>query len=285
MGVRFLNTYLLKKCSKESGSIKKSPFTILEGKTVTIDASIYIYKFLKLGKLTEKMHDFMRLCMYYHVNPIFVFDGKPPAEKADTLRKRKEIKTAAALAIAATADAADTLQTDQITMTKEHVEIVKHIISMYKFKYMTAPSEADALCAQLVHQGIAWACFSDDMDMFVYGCPRIIRELNMKTHSFMLYDMDTILKTLDISQKNMTYMCILCGTDYTLSGKVHKFATDETRLGHFNHIHDMYVAWHTSANNNTIEFIDWIYGQYSGELDDNKPEIEKIYNMFSIVQT
>jgi flap endonuclease-1 len=273
----------LKKCSKASGSIKKSPFTVLEGKTVTVDASIYIYKFLKLGRLAEKMHDFMRLCMYYRVNPIFIFDGKPPVEKAETLRKRKEIKTAAAAAAAIETDFNISLQNDQITMTKEHVEIVKYIISTYKFKYMTAPSEADALCAQLVHQGAAWACFSDDMDMFVYGCPRIVRELNMKTHSFMLYDMETILKTLDISQKNMTYMCILCGTDYTLSGQVHKFTTDETRLCHFNHVHDMYITWRN--NNNTIEFIDWIYNQYSGELDANKPEIEKIYNMFSIVQT
>jgi hypothetical protein len=45
----------------------------------------------------------------------------------------------------------------------------------------------------------------------------------------------------------------------------------------------MYITWRN--NNNTIEFIDWIYNQYSGELDANKPEIEKIYNMFSIVQT
>lgn len=282
MGVRFLNTYLLKKCSKESGSIKKTQFSILEGKTVAIDASIYIYKFLKMGKLSDKMHEFMRLCLFYRVEPVFIFDGKPPVEKADTLRKRRELKTCAVTAGAASA-AAQAPHDDQITMTKEHVEIVKKIISTYKFRYITAPSEADALCAQMVHEGRAWACFSDDMDMFVYGCPRIVRELNMKTHSFMMYDMGTILKTLEMTQKNMTYMCILCGTDYTLSGGMHQFDTTETHLGHFNHIHALYETWRRERNTDageTSDFIDWIYN--TGEIPANKAEIEKIYNMFSI---
>jgi len=269
MGVRFLNNYLLKKCSKESGSIKKASFNILEGKTITIDASIYIYKFLKLGKLADKMHDFMRLCLYYKVTPIFVFDGKPPIEKLETIKKRK----IAHMAAATNPDA-----TEAIIMTKEHVDIVKKIISTYKFEYMNAPSEADALCAQLVHKNIAWACFSDDMDMFVYGCPRIIRELNMKTHTFMIYDMETILNTLNITQVNLTYLCILCGTDYTLSGIIHQFVNEETQLSHFNQVNRLYDTWKTCDE--PIEFIDWVCKTYD-EYKQIKPEIEKIYYMFS----
>ena len=39
--------------------------------------------------------------------------------------------------------------------------------------YYTAINEADELCASMVINGFAWACLSEDMDMFVYGCTRV----------------------------------------------------------------------------------------------------------------
>ena len=52
MGIRNLNKYLLKACSKNAISIHH--LSALKGKTVTIDTSIYLYKYL--GEIERGEH-------------------------------------------------------------------------------------------------------------------------------------------------------------------------------------------------------------------------------------
>lgn len=305
MGVRFLNTYLLRTCSKESGSIKKSTFDLLENKKIVIDVSIYIYKFLESGRLADNFHKLLRLCVYHKVTPIFVFDGKPPVEKTQTLQKRRVEKLAAILTLQqqqpspsslqplmeTTPQQLHKLQLTATMVTKEHISMVKQIISEYRFSYIDAPHEADELCATLVKNGKAWCCLSDDMDMVVYGCPRIMRCLNMNTRSFMFYDMDIILKTLNITQENLRYICILSGTDYILSSKC-TFNSEKEQLEHFNRIIRLYREWHNMALDNRCEknpdisqsFIDWAITQLK-DLHINYAKLLEINRLFTIRPT
>ena len=57
-----------------------------------------------------------------------------------------------------------------INITKSHIAQVKELITAYGCTYYDAPGEADELCAMLTIKGKVWACLSEDMDMFVYGC-------------------------------------------------------------------------------------------------------------------
>ena len=43
--------------------------------------------------------------------------------------------------------------------------------------YYESEGESDYVCAKMVKQKIAFACMSEDMDMFVYGCPKVLRYL------------------------------------------------------------------------------------------------------------
>ena len=86
MGIKHLNTYLLKNCSNKS--IQKLHFGDLENKTVVVDISIYIYKFLADGHFMEQLYLFLSIFKYYCITPIFIFDGKPPPEKWELLKKR-----------------------------------------------------------------------------------------------------------------------------------------------------------------------------------------------------
>ena len=52
------------------------------------------------------------------------------------------------------------------------------------------------------------------MDLFIYGCPRIIRYLSNMNHNCIIYDIESILKELDIDMNNFKLICIMCGTDY-----------------------------------------------------------------------
>ena len=89
MGIRNLNRFLREQCGDE---IKLTPLSELSGKKIAIDVSIYLYKFAADGTLVENMYLMLGLFRYYNIIPIFVFDGKPPAEKMDLLQKRRDNK-------------------------------------------------------------------------------------------------------------------------------------------------------------------------------------------------
>ena len=79
MGIQYLNRYLLDHCSKTS--IQKINFSGLSGKTIVVDASIYLYKYVGEDALIENIYLLVSILLYYNIIPVFVFDGKPPEEK------------------------------------------------------------------------------------------------------------------------------------------------------------------------------------------------------------
>lgn len=74
----------------------------LEGKKMAIDASIWIYQFLKAvrddeGNAVKNSHItgfFRRICklLYFGIKPVFVFDGGVPVLKRKTIQARHEIR-------------------------------------------------------------------------------------------------------------------------------------------------------------------------------------------------
>lgn len=79
MGIKYLNKFLRENVSKNA--IKCIPMQELCGKKIAIDISIYMFKFVGEKSLVENMYIMLALFRYYQIIPIFVFDGKPPAEK------------------------------------------------------------------------------------------------------------------------------------------------------------------------------------------------------------
>jgi len=229
MGIRHLNRFLKENASE---SMKHLSMSELSGKKIAVDASIYMYKYASDGSLIENMYLMLSIFRYYNVIPIFIFDGKPPAEKKQVLQKRREDKKEAEekynnlkakLEINQNMDdvaksdiiaSMDLLKKRFVNVSKRDIESVKNLIRSYGCTYYEALGEADGVCAMMAIKGKVWACLSEDMDMFVYGCPRVIRYLSLMNHSAVLYDMKDILERLDISQKDLREICILSGTDY-----------------------------------------------------------------------
>ena len=58
--------------------------------------------------------------------------------------------------------------------------------------------EADELCAKLVVKK-AFACLSEDMDMFVYGCPKVLRYLSLLNETVVVYTQKDMLDVEDHS--------------------------------------------------------------------------------------
>ena len=89
MGLRGLNRFLRANCQS---NIRQVSLWELKGKTVVVDASIYMYRFQGDGGLIEGMYQMIGLLLHNGITPIFVFDGRPPPEKRELLEKRKQDK-------------------------------------------------------------------------------------------------------------------------------------------------------------------------------------------------
>ena len=295
MGIRNLNKYLRDKCPD---SIRVLNMADLDGKRIAVDISIYLYKYEGDNMLLENMYLMLSIFRHHNITPIFIFDGKPPPEKKELLMKRKEDKKEAQQEynklqksledntqfdetekqeIVATMDQ---LKKQFIHINKDKIEQVKELIRAYGATYYDAPGEADELCALLVLKKKVWACLSEDMDLFVYGCSRVLRYFSLMNHSVVLYHMKGILDELSLNQKEFREICILSGTDYNINANTNSNAgsksDNKNSLSNTLKLFGKYKA----SNINSLSFYDWTItnSEYITDLD----LLNKINQMFDL---
>lgn len=286
MGIRYLNRFLK---DNASPSIKLCNLAELSGKKIAVDISIYMYRFASDDTLIENIYLMLSVFRHYNIIPIFVFDGKPPPEKRELLQKRKEDKQEAEneynnlknkLEINKDMDDADKqeiiynmdmLKKKFISINKNDIENVKILIRSFGATYYDAPGEADELCAMLTMKEKVWACLSEDMDMFVYGSPRVIRYLSLLNHTAVVYDVKGILNNLGITQKELREICVLSGTDYNLE-------CDDTKHT-LNNTLKVFKKYHKS--NTTLSFYEWL-NENNNHFIKDYDLLKKIYDMFDL---
>jgi hypothetical protein len=227
MGIKNLHKFIRSECKN---SIRPISLYELSGKKIAIDISIYIFKYAADDCLLENIYLMLTLFTHYNIVPIFIFDGKPPAEKKELILRRREDRKETELKYNLLkqqldnddvdnhdiTSSMDILKKKLVNITKTDFENVKKLITAYGSTYYDAPGEADELCAYLTIKGKVWACLSEDTDMFVYGCARVIRFISLTNKSAVLYDQKSILHELKISQKELREICVLSGTDYNI---------------------------------------------------------------------
>ena len=247
MGIKNLNRFLKENCKE---SIRIVHLSDLRDKTIVVDTSIYMYKFVSENALIENIYLLLSVFRAHQITPVFVFDGKPPDDKLELLRQRKTDKIAAEqeYELLKKNDQSDsvylnTLKKQFTYITKKQIADVKLMIRAFNASYIEAVGESDEVCAQMVLAGDAYAVMSEDMDMFVYGCPIVLRYTSLLNHTTVLYDVKGILGTLGITQKELREICVLAGTDYNKENDL--FC-----------VLKLFKKYHKSEN--TIGFYDWL---------------------------
>lgn len=288
MGIKHLNRFLKENCSKNS--IRKIEIQQLQGKQLVIDASIYMYKYMADDALIENMYQLISILLLNNIIPLFVFDGKPPPEKYDLITKRKEVKKIAEdkysellLKYENTDDKNEKqnmmkemveLKNKFVRVTNKDKERVKELLTAFGIMYYESTNEADEVCAYMVKSGKAWGCLSDDMDMFVYGCTRVLRNISLINKTVILYETSNILKELCMTDIDFKQIMVLSGTDYNIDAT--------TSL-------DVTISWYSkykSALNNIKEkipsFYDWLLvnSDYITNIDD----LRSICKLFTLEQ-
>ena len=202
MGVKLLSKFLKNECYDET---KKIHLSGLYGKKICIDTSIYLYRFKGQGMLIENFYVMCSLFKKYNITPIFVFDGKPPIEKYKELENRKKERQTAKEKYEDLMNKLgenisqkqqyelDRLKRSMVKITREDVDLIKSMFDAYGISHITAIGEADILCASLVIKKKVYAVLTEDMDLFAYGSPIILRYFSLSQHSCILYNLNIIL--------------------------------------------------------------------------------------------
>ncbi len=226
MGIKQLNKLI--KLYTPLSSVRIDTF---KNKTIAIDIMIYMYKYLASDTLLENMYSFCILLTQNNITPLFIFDGEKPKEKQAELDRRRKNRRKAWEKYDHIQNNLDENTNNNIEIQKElyrlkrqcvkikhtHIKDVKELLKCFGLQYIVAEGEADKLCAEMVIHNKAYACMSDDMDLFMYGCPRVLRLFNIQKKTAILYDLKIILEHLNINHFiDFQVMCVLSGTDYNI---------------------------------------------------------------------
>jgi hypothetical protein len=272
MGIQYLNKYLCEHCL----SIKTLPLRKFKNKTIVIDTSIYMYKFLGEGALVENMRKMIQIFRMYEITPLFVFDGRPPPEKKELIVQRNKIKYKAeteynellTCSQQNTTEKMQQLKTQFLRIGEVEVNLIKELFDTEKVEYFVSTTEADPLCVYLVHVKKAYACLTEDMDMFVYGCENILRNINLEKHQIQHYSVPSILKELKLSQHEFKQIMILSGTDYDIHHHTPLYKTL-----------NMFEKYKTLRVN--MDFYEWLTRNYPSYIQDRE-KLNHCFDMFDL---
>jgi hypothetical protein len=286
MGIQYLNAYIKKTARRDS--IKKVQFKELANRVVAIDASIYLYRFLAEDSLLENIYSMVALMKHHKIIPIFVFDGKAPVEKHKLLEKRHLDKVAAEKKYNELTVKLNTVNDDHnklelqelihnlkrrfVRLKRTDVIAVQNLLTAFGVTYLVASGEADELCARLVLKRRAYACLSEDMDLFLYGCPRVLRYLSLMNETMVMYDLDKILQDIKLTLTEFKEVCILAGTDYNYNSG--NDMTLHQTLGYFK----QYKRFLETEPKSKTDFYSWLDAKYS--CIKNIYELYNIFHMF-----
>lgn len=219
----------------------------LNAKVIAIDAYNTIYQFLgairqRDGSLltdsngnptshltglfsrTSKLRD-------ANIKPVFIFDGKPPEMKRETLEKRKKSKESAARKYELAKDEGNIEDMKKFAqgtsrITPQILDESKKLLDLMGIPHIQAESEAEAQAAFMTSRGDADLVGSQDYDVFLFGAKEVIRNLGStgkrKVPGKKKYVVKTpehisltgSLEQLDISREQLIDLAICIGTDF-----------------------------------------------------------------------
>ena len=169
------------------------------------------------------------------ITPVYVWDGKPPAFKRTTVEERIKVREAAREKWKEALEKGELEKVRMyaqaaIKLTKDMVEESKKLLAYMGVSSVQAPSEGEAQCTFMCREGQVWATASQDFDSLAFGCPRLVRNLNItgkrklpRKEQYIvvkpeLIELEHLLKELNLTQDQLIILGILVGTDYAPKG-------------------------------------------------------------------
>jgi flap endonuclease-1 len=224
----------------------------LKGRTIAIDAFNTLYQFLSIirdrftgeplrdskGRITSHLSGlFYRTTSLLEngIEPVFVFDGKPPAFKRRTAEIRSAVKKEAQERLEEARVAGDVESIRRYAqatskLTGDMIESSKKLVEYMGIPSVQAPSEGEAQAAHMVNSGIVWASGSQDWDSLLFGAGRMVKNLTVsgkrkvaRREDYVevkpeIIELAPALSQLGINREQLVTIGILIGTDFNPGG-------------------------------------------------------------------
>jgi flap endonuclease-1 len=244
MGIKGLKNIIKKHAPN---AFQQITITDLYGKRIAIDTSILLYKFRYLYNddyligFNNTINQFAK----NNVNIVFVFDGKPPDAKRETLQKRAETRNKAiqkiddlitnfqqthsgANQMEYIDDSVESVNTtvneleeleeliakkNVYIVTKEHSNAVRQMLNSKGIQYFEPECEGEEYCSFLQRTGVVDYVLTEDTDSLTFGATKVLFNNNV-FNKYLLCNLEILLNDLQMSFEEFTDFCILCGCDY-----------------------------------------------------------------------
>lgn len=171
-----------------------------KGTVVAVDAALVITQYRTAVAHVGLQHDALHAVLQkaisllrHEITPIFVFDGRPPAEKLLALAARRPAPVPSA----------------------SEVKECQRLLTTMGIAWVQAPGEADVVCAEMTRRKEADAVLSEDMDMFPQGATVVLRQWSHR--GGVRVRTSVLLSSLGLTRAQFLDLCLLLGTDYTPS--------------------------------------------------------------------
>lgn len=202
------------------------------GTVAAIDTNGWLHKAcffcgdkIYLNEKTDRPHrfviDFCKLLRdTYNITPLLVFDGQSLLAKAPTKLSRDKRKHAVREEIRVLQAKGQDKEARKLMRTCVDVtfKICKEVIDLCReeaIDVIVAPFEADAQLTYLVKAGIADYAISEDSDLLVFGCPKVLFKLNKEEAAGQMVDLTKVGKCFKkFNHMKLKLFGIMSGCDY-----------------------------------------------------------------------
>ncbi|AKB33964.1 Flap structure-specific endonuclease [Methanosarcina siciliae C2J] len=226
---------------------RKIELSDLSNRVVAVDAFNTLHQFLSIirqrdgsplvnsrGKVTSHLSGLLyrtASLIEAGIKPVFIFDGKPPDLKSETLSRRKEVRETsrekwANAKAEGDLEAAYKYAQASSKVDQEIVEDSKYLLGIMGIPWIQAPCEGEAQAAHMVLKKDADYVASQDYDSFLFGAPKVVRNMAVtgkrKLPGKNVYvdvkleviDLEETLRALGVNRNQLIDIAICVGTDY-----------------------------------------------------------------------
>ncbi|MCM2466424.1 flap endonuclease-1 [Methanoculleus oceani] len=231
-----------------------------------VDAHNALYQFLSIirqpdgtplmngaGRITSHLSGILFRTVNFlekGIKPVFVFDGKPPDFKQETIEERRLVRTRADEAWKTALREGD--MEEAYKQASASARIDSHVVASSRelldllgLPWVQAPSEGEAQAAHMAQRGDVTYAVSQDYDSLLFGSPVLVRNLTVsgrrKTRGRTItvnperIVLSSLLDCLGVTREQLVEIGILVGTDFNpgIRGIGGKTALKVVRNGEF----------------------------------------------------
>ncbi|KAJ7158651.1 hypothetical protein C8R46DRAFT_1109789 [Mycena filopes] len=94
---------------------------------------------------------------------------------------------------------------DSEDINQQMISQIMTMLGLFGIPYITAPMEAEAQCAELVHLGLVNGVITDDSDVFLFGSQRVFKNM---------FNQSKTVRELGLDRDTLIRLAYLLGSDY-----------------------------------------------------------------------